>query len=225
MNKKAIGFSLLCGSVIVAITVIFYIFTFDSIFTVPIRWVSLMCLMVAEVIGIIKSVSVKLSVFGVTNIITSALHVFCVLIVSIVFVNIMPFHIKTYMLLNILLLAFLIIIDVIIVNFGNHIDESNQKLKFSKNTMMNCYTQAQKLCIKYKNNMFCKELNEISEMLRYSDDSILTGSEDQIYNSIKNLENIIASEENENVISAIQDIKNQIECRTLSTKNNQRGNF
>ena len=112
-NSKAIA--LICGATSIAATVIFYLMTFDNIFTIPMRWISLMFLIFTEGIGTVKALSVKKSIFGVANIITSLFHLGLVLVISIVFVNIFPLLIKTYILLNILALCVLLVVDIVII--------------------------------------------------------------------------------------------------------------
>ena len=51
--------TLICGLISISATVIFYLLTFDNIFTIPMRWVSLMLLLVAEVIGTLKAIFVN----------------------------------------------------------------------------------------------------------------------------------------------------------------------
>ena len=65
MLSKSKHIVLTCGAVSIAVTVIFYLLIFDNIFTVPMRWVSLLFLILAEAIGTIKAFTVKRSIFGV----------------------------------------------------------------------------------------------------------------------------------------------------------------
>ena len=58
--------TLICGLIAIAATVIFYLLTFDNIFTIPMRWVSLMFLLITECIGTLKALFVQ------KNIITMA---------------------------------------------------------------------------------------------------------------------------------------------------------
>ena len=94
MLSKSKYIALICGAVSVAATTILYLLTFDNIFTIPMRWVSLMFLILAETIGTIKALTVKRTIFAVSNIVTSITHVIAVLALSIVFVNVFPLLIK-----------------------------------------------------------------------------------------------------------------------------------
>ena len=101
MLNKSKNIALICGAVSMTVTIIFYLLTFNNIFIVPMQWLSLVFLILAEAIGTIKAFTFKKSIFGVSNITTSIIHVIVVLIVSIIFVNIFPLLINRYILLNI----------------------------------------------------------------------------------------------------------------------------
>lgn len=123
MFNKSKNITLICSAVSIAVTVIFYLLIFDNIFTVPMRYLSLTFLILAEIIGTVKALSIKKTIFGIANITTSVFHIIAVLISSIIFVNILPLLIKKYILLNILALCILLVVDVIIFYFTNQ----NQK--------------------------------------------------------------------------------------------------
>lgn len=83
MLKRSKHIILICGIAALVTTVIFYQLTFDSIFSVPMVWISLMFLILTEIIGIIKALIIKKTIFGISNILTSFGHLIIVLIVSI----------------------------------------------------------------------------------------------------------------------------------------------
>ena len=124
-NSKAIV--LISGAASIVATILFYLLTFDNIFTVPMRWASLMFLIIAECIGTIKAHSIKKSIFGVANITISLFHLLAVLLLSIIFVNAFPFSIKAYILWNLLLLGIMLAVDVIIIYFGGYVESKNDK--------------------------------------------------------------------------------------------------
>ena len=72
--KNAKLTTLICGLISIAATVIFYLLTFDNIFTIPMRWVSLMLLLVAEVIGTLKAIFVNKNIITQASIFTSIAH-------------------------------------------------------------------------------------------------------------------------------------------------------
>ena len=86
MLKKSNTTLLISGLTSIAITILLYLLTFDYIFNIPIRWISLCFLILSEVIGTFKALKIKKSIFGVSSIITSIIHIFVVLILSILFI-------------------------------------------------------------------------------------------------------------------------------------------
>ena len=48
--KKSRYIALICGGVSIVVTVMFYLMTFDNIFMAPMRWISLLFLIISEVI-------------------------------------------------------------------------------------------------------------------------------------------------------------------------------
>ena len=119
MLNKSKHIAVICGAASIAVTIIFYLLTFGNIFTIPMRWVSLLFLIFAEAIGTVKALTVKKTIFGVANIVTSIVHVALVLVLSVVFVNILPLLIVKYILLNILALCILLVVDVVLLYFYN----------------------------------------------------------------------------------------------------------
>lgn len=221
-NSKVIA--LICGATSIAATVIFYLLTFDNIFTIPMRWISLMFLIFTEGIGTVKALSVKKSIFGVANIITSLIHLGIVLIMSIIFVNIFPLLIKTYILLNILALCVLLVVDIVIIYFGGYIGAKNNKLAESQAVIDSLYTKVKGLVIEYQDSTYKKDLEEISEMLMYSDNSALSTDEVAISDKLEELQKLLADND-ERIPQKISDTKNAIKLRSLKIKSNKRGSY
>ena len=119
MKKNSMMTVLLCGLVAIFTTVIFYLLAFDHIFTIPMRWLSLLWLLIIEVIGTTKAMRVNRSILGVAQITASLLHLLGVLILSVVFVNLLPLLIKQYVLLNMLMLALVAVIDIVLLYFDS----------------------------------------------------------------------------------------------------------
>lgn len=221
-NSKVIA--LICGATSIAATVIFYLLTFDNIFTIPMRWISLMFLIFTEGIGTVKALSVKKSIFGVANIITSLIHLGIVLIMSIIFVNIFPLLIKTYILLNILALCVLLVVDIVIIYFSGYIGAKNNKLAESQAVIDSLYTKVKGLVIEYQDSTYKKDLEKISEMLMYSDNSALSTDEVAISDKLEELQKLLADND-ERIPQKISDTKNAIKLRSLKIKSNKRGSY
>lgn len=224
MLNKSKYIALICGAVSIAVTVIFYLLTFDNIFTVPMRWVSLMFLIFAEVIGSIKAFTVKRSIFGVSNIVTSIVHIVVVLMLSIIFVNILPLMIKKYILLNILALCILLVVDVVIVFFTNRVMAQNSKLNESQSVMGCCVEKAASLCVEFGNTDYKKDLEEIVELLKYSDNSCLSQDEMTIMNKLDEVQLLLKKNE-DGIAGKIIEIKNIIKLRSIKVASAKRGSY
>ena len=222
--KNAKLTTLICGLISIAATVIFYLLTFDNIFTIPMRWVSLMLLLVAEVIGTLKAIFVNKNIITQASIFTSVAHLVVVLVISIIFVNFFPLAIRTYILLNILLLCAIAAADLIVSHFGKNISASNKKLAQSQSVMDACYAKAQGLVVVYGQSEYKKDLIEISELIKYSDNSELTDDEPAIMGKLGELESQL-KENGENISALISEIKNIINLRTIKMKSIKRGGY
>jgi hypothetical protein len=222
MNKTSKATILICGGTSIAATIIFYLLAFDNIFTIPIRWLSLVFLLLAEAIGTIKAIGVKKTIFGVANITASLIHLCVVLVASILFVNIL--HLKTYILLNILALCALLVVDVIITYFCGYISNKNQKLSENQAILDSCYTKAKSIYTEFITSEYKNELNEITEMLQYSDNSSLTSDEMDILNKLDELQSAL-TENNESTHDKIMELKNLIKLRSIKIKSQKRGGY
>ena len=221
-NSKAI--TLICGATSIVATIIFYLLTFDNIFTIPMRWISLMFLIFVEGIGTVKALCVKKSIFGVANIIASLFHLGVVLIISIIFVNVFPFLIKTYILLNLLALGIMLAVDVIIIYFGEYIGNKNKVLSENQAVVDSLYTNAKGLAIEYRESTYSKDLDELSEQLKYSDNSELSNDEVLISEKLEELRKLL-SDNDESIPQKILEIKNAIKLRSLKIKSTKRGSY
>ncbi len=224
MLKKSKAIVLICGGTSIAVTVIFYLLVFDNIFAIPMRWLSMIFLIFAEGVGTVKAINIEKSIFGVTNIITSLFHLGIVLAISIIFVNILPFSIKPYILINILVLCVLLVIDVMIIYFNGHISSRNNVLAENRSVIDSLCIKAKELSIEYKESRYKNELNEISEMLQYSDNSILSGDEAIILDKLEGLQKML-SEDGENISQILSDIKNAIKLRSMKLQSQKRGSY
>lgn len=224
MLNKSKYIALICGAVSIAVTVSFYLLTFGNIFSIPMRWVSLMFLILAEVIGTLKAFAVEKTIFGVSNIITSIIHIIAVLIVSIIFVNILPLLIMKYILLNILALCVLLVVDVVMVFFANHVGTQNSKLNESQSVMGCCVEKAASLCVEFGDTGHKKALEEIVEALKYSDNSCLSQDEMTIMNKLDEVQ-LLLKNNDDGATEKINEIKNAIKLRSIKVASAKRGSY
>lgn len=216
--------TLICGLIAIAATVIFYLLTLDNIFTIPMRWVSLMFLLITECIGTLKALFVQKNIITQASVFTSGAHLVAVLILSIVFVNFFPLALKTYILLSVLILCALAAVDLFILHFGKNMSASNKKLKQSQSVMDTCYAKTQGLVAIYGQSMYKDDLVAITELIKYSDNSELTDDEATILAKLGKLEEQL-KDGGEGVPDLIIEIKNVINLRSIKIKSLKRGGY
>lgn len=224
MLNKSKHLALICGAASIVITVLLYVLVLDDVFAEPMYWVSLMCLILAEVIGTIKGMTIQRTIFGVSNIVTSVAHIAIVLVLSIFFVSIFPDLIAKYILLNVLALCVLFVADAIVVYFTNRVGAQNRKLNESQSVMKCCVDKAASLCVQFHDTDHKKALEEIVEMLKYSDNSSLTQDEVTIMNKLGEVEALLKNKE-EGVAEKIIEIKNTIQLRSIKVASSKRGSY
>lgn len=222
--KKSRYIALICGGVSIVVTVMFYLMTFDNIFMAPMRWISLLFLIISEVIFIIKAFNLKKAIFALSGIVTSCLHIALVLTMSIVFVDILPLFIKQYVLLNIMALGVLLIVDVLITYFGKRVSIQNVKLSASQSAMQRCLKKADALCVKYNNSDYQKKLQEIAELLKYSDNSCLSGDEKTMMKKLDEVDELLSGNK-DGIDKRLNEIKNMIDLRSVKVAGAKRGKY
>ncbi len=215
---------LISGLISIAATVIFYLLTFDNIFTIPMRWVSLMFLLITECIGTLKALIVKHNIITQAITFTSIFHLAAVLLLSIVFVNFLPLALKTYILLNVLMLCVLAIADIFILHFSETASASDKKLAQSQGVMNACYSKVQGMMVEFADSEYKKDLAEIAELIRYSDNSELTDDEAAILGKLGELETFL-KESSKNIPALITEIKNALNIRTIKMQSIKRGGY
>lgn len=138
--------------------------------------------------------------------------------------NISVLEINAYILLNALVLCVLLVVDVIIIYFGGYVGTRNKSLAESQAVIDALYTKAKGLMIEWQESVYKKDLDEISEMLMYSDNSALSTDEVVISDKLEELQKLLA-ENNEEISQKICEIKNAIKLRSLKIKSNKRGSY
>ncbi len=224
MLNKSKHMALIFGAVSAVVTILLYLLVFDDIFAEPIRWVSLLFLILAEAIGTIKALKVKRTIFGVSNLVTSIVHILVVLLLSIVFIAFFSDQIKAYILLNLVALCVLLVPDAAIVYFTNRVTAQNSKLDESQSVMRCCVDKAAALCVEFNKTDYIKDLEEIVESLKYSDNSCLTQDEMAIMNLLDELK-LLLKNNDEGVAGKLIEIKNAIKLRTIKVSTAKRGSY
>lgn len=224
MSNKARNIGIICGLLAIFTTTLFYLLSFHSLLTLPIRWVSLVFLLLAEVIGTVKAYFFRRSIFGVANLTTSLIHVGFVIVTSVVFVRILPMMWVRYILLNVLALCVLTVGDVGLIYGGDHVEQGNRQLDEAKRGMRLILEKAEAMRTEYADTEYGKELADVVEAIRYSNDSVLTKDEVEILQRLDDVDRMIERGE-AGVHEAIRRLRNEIDLRSVKVAETKRGSY
>lgn len=216
--------ALVCGLIAIFATIITYVLIFDNIFKVTMQWLTLMFLLIAEVIAMIKLILLKKNIITVSSLFTSVVHFAVTLFLSILFVAFFKEAVKTIVLLNILLFCALAIVDIVFLHLGKSLFAGDKKLAQSQAVMDACYSKAQNLIVIYNESEYKNDLVAIAELIKYSDNSELTNDEVTIMTKLDELEEQLKTS-GQNIRELIAEIKNLINQRTIKMKSIKRGNY
>ncbi len=214
-----------CFCIAMIATIIFYLLAVDNIFTVPMFWLSLVFLLIAEMIGTIKALKIEGSIFGTANIMSSLIHILVVLGISLVFVNIFPVLVTQYILINLLLIAVIAVTDLVTLYFGTKAKEENKQHASSRALVDECYRKAEEMSITFAQSEHAEGLREISDMLKYSDHTDTCGNEKEILGKLYELRQLFREDGSLQIEEMIKQIQNLIKVRSAQIKQKKKGSF
>ena len=226
MKKGFTTLPALCWALSVIVTGLVYFLLVDELFSFPVKWLSVCFVILAEIILCFKSLIKKKSIITNTQLIFGGIYLFSTFVLSVIYINISNPNIKWFVALHAVLLLILTIADLTVLNLQNRFAESDRELAKNQSVMSACGVLIDTIIAENPKSEFQKELLEISESIRYADNSILSGDEGTIAEKLETLQNLLQSEENTAEIPAkIKDIKSLIKVRELYIKQNQRGKY
>ena len=218
MKKNSTITVIICGLAAMFATVVFYLLAFDSIFTIPMRWLSMTALLLVEILGTVKALTVQRNILGVAQIVTGALHLGATLVLSIVFVNLFPLLIKEYILLSILMLIIVAVIDVLLLYFNNKSQVAAEKYAASASVIELCETKARQIWVENKDATFGDQLEAIVEMLTYANKAVAAPNDGDLVAKIDELGVLIANNESDKVAALAKQIQNTLKLRVELAK-------
>ena len=121
-------------------------------------------------------------------------------------------------------LCILLVVDVVIVFFTNRVMAQNSKLNESQSVMGCCVEKAASLCVEFGNTDYKKDLEEIVELLKYSDNSCLSQDEMTIMNKLDEVQLLLKKNE-DGIAGKIIEIKNTIKLRSIKVASAKRGSY
>ena len=118
----------------------------------------------------------------------------------------------------------MLIVDVLITYFNKRVSIQNVKLSESQSAMQRCLKKADALCVKYNNSDYQKKLQEIAELLKYSDNSCLSGDEKTIMKKLDEVEGLLSGNK-DGIDKKLNEIKNMIDLRSVKVAGAKRGKY
>lgn len=217
MKKNVSVMIKVCGLIMIMGTLILYILFWGNIFALPMRWLSLLILVLIEVNGIIKMVKIKKGIFYIAICIVSFFHCLLAMGIALFFVNIMPLEVKEYILINLLLLMIIALIDICFLYFGEK--EKRQKHLKGISNIDECYAKVQRLFLNYQNTEYSNELKEVLELLKYSNRLWINENESEIVSKIDKIqEQIILENNSDEVRELLKEVSILLKNRTVELK-------
>ena len=199
-------------------TVVFYLLAFDNIFTIPMRWLSMIGLLIVEIIGTVKALATKRNILGVAQLTVAAMHLAATLVISIVFVNLFPLLIKEYILVSILMMIIVAVVDVLLLHFNGKSHIVAEKYAASASVIEMCEATARRLWVENKGAAYASQLEAIVEMLTYTNRAMTSANDTELLAKIEELDTLIAGNEADKLDVALQKIQNILKLRKERAK-------
>ena len=202
---------------------LFYLLTFNNIFTFPMRWISLLFLVLVEVVGLVVILNTRRNIIGTAIITLAILHLVIVFVLSLLYVNVLPFDIIRYVIINILIFAIVIILYILLANFSMKSQLSNVNYKVGNTILSEIFTSIKDLSLTYSNTEYKKDLEELIEFIAYKRVVNLTGYENDILERINELKASLKNSDESKIKEDIKEIRNLFEI--ISNNGKKIGDF
>ena len=202
---------------------LFYLLTFNNIFTLPMRWISLLFLFLVEVVGLVVILNTRRNIIGTAIITLAILHLVIVFVISLLYVNVLPFDIIRYVIINTLIFAIVIILYILLANFSMKSQLSNVNYKVGNTMLSEIFTSIKDLSLTYSNTEYKKDLEELIEFIAYKRVVNLTGYENNILERVNELKASLKNSDESKIKEDIKKIRNLFEI--ISNNGKKIGDF
>lgn len=222
--KRNNALIILIATCILIITItLFYLLTFNNIFTFPMRWISLLFLVLVEVVGLVVILNTRRNIIGTAIITLAILHLVIVFVISLLYVNVLPFDIIRYVIINTLIFAIVIILYILLANFSMKSQLSNVNYKVGNTILSEIFTSIKDLSLTYSNTEYKKDLEELIEFIAYKRVVNLTGYENDILERVNELKASLKNSDESKIKENIKKIRNLFEI--ISNNGKKIGDF
>lgn len=214
---KKIPVSFLCGAIAVLITVILYFTVIGNIFTEIICFITLVGVVFAEIVATLMayfstSEPRKVAAVGVVS-----LMIPISVVLSFVYIIGFPKEYGTYAGYYFSIFAVLMLIAAILWGFSGRREDDNSYLQNAKNNMLNMRKMVKSIMLEDNAKKYEKELSELEEKLRFSDDSVISEADSLIFDMLTTLQSNI-DDESFDVLNYIGKIGKEIDRRNIFAK-------
>lgn len=214
---------LIATCILIITMTLFYLLTFNNIFTLPMRWISLLFLVLVEVVGLVVILNTRRNIIGTAIITLAILHLVIVFVLSLLYVNVLPFDIIRYVIINILIFAIVIILYILLANFSMKSQLSNVNYKVGNTMLSEIFTSIKDLSLTYSNTEYKKDLEELIEFITYKRVVNLTGYENNILERVNELKASLKNSDESKIKEDIKKIRNLFEI--ISNNGKKIGDF
>ena len=223
MKRNNAVIILIATCILIITMTLFYLLTFNNIFTFPMRWISLLFLVLVEVVGLVVILNTRRNIIGTAIITLAILHLVIVFVISLLYVNVLPFDIIRYVIINTLIFAIVIILYILLANFSMKSQLSNVNYKVGNTILSEIFTSIKDLSLTYSNTEYKKDLEELIEFIAYKRVVNLTGYENDILERINELKASLKNSDESKIKEDIKEIRNLFEI--ISNNGKKIGDF
>lgn len=216
---------MLCGIVVMMVTVLVYVLLPGAPWEKPVYGLSLFFVLLAELILMLVTAYGKMSIPRAALISVSMLHVPATMGLSLVYVLFWGWQVRGFLILNILLLAGVFLIDASLVYFFRKIGEGDEKVIDAQNIMRQCVELAHALVVGNAGSPHLPKLREIHEDLRFSDNTVLTGEEVRILEHLSQLKLLLERQDEEETSRQIALLSKVVKERSVQLKQLKVGRY
>lgn len=226
MKKNFKVIPLICWTLIIIITALIYCLLVEDLFSSVVKVLSVCFVILAELILCIKFLSKKQSIIMNVQMIFGGSYLLAVFVLSLIYINLTAPQMKWFIAIHATLLLILTILDLTVLNFYGRVENSDKQLAKNQSIMAVCGNLIDIIIAENSEFEFKKDLIDISESIKYCDNSALSGEEDTIIEKLEELKDHIKNyDDKEEIKAKINDIKTLIKVREIYIKQNKRGTF
>ena len=228
MVNKPKSIAVISCSLIMLSTFLAFYLLFENLFDEKVQWISMLLLLLSEAILMLKFVLIhKQTIIADAHITSSVIHIVISILIAALFIVFNEEAIRLFILINVLLLSAVVISDLLIYYTQFHATAKDNEQLSSRDMVSQCISQIHQLSLRHKASSFYEDLCKIEELLKYSDDTAITGDEVKIGSLISELAYLLDNEgaDTSLIYTKINDTTSAIQVRTAQMKVIKRGRY